>query len=251
MKYFLGIISLNIKQHLYFRTTAIFSLFSFLILFLIKSSLWSKIGNADYISYFGIITIVSSFINANTDRYFQDIYQNGSISFLLLRPINFGVNIFLQDFAKALSNFILHSIPLLVVLILFFDVNIYFGIINLASFIFSIICAYFFNWLISYIIGLCIFFYNNNEGFIQIKNILFLFFSGSLIPLAFFPKSFQNILAYLPFRVLYQIPIEILNNTNLASFNLILRQLFWILILLVFTCFFHKKAVKKIEIMGG
>ncbi len=251
MRYLLGIISLNIKQHLYFKTTAIFSLFSFLILFLIKSSLWSKIGNTDYISYFGIITIVSSFINSNTDRYFQDIYQSGSIFFLLLRPINFGFNIFLQDFAKAISSFILHSIPLLAVLIIFFNINIYFGIINFCLFIFSILCAYLFNWLISYIIGLCVFFYSNNEGFIQIKNILFLFFSGSLIPFAFFPKALQKILNYLPFKVLYQIPIEILNNTDLKSFNLISKQIFWILFFLAFTCIFHKMAIKKIEIMGG
>ncbi|UTD06516.1 ABC-2 family transporter protein [Treponema denticola] len=251
MKYLLGIISLNIKQHLYFKISAVFSIFSLLFLFLIKSSVWSQIGNADYISYFAIITIVSSFISVNTDRYFQTIYQTGSISFLLLRPINFGINIFLQDSAAALTRFILKSLPLLIVLILFFDVNIYHGIINLYLFIFSVFCAYLFNWFTAYIIGLCVFFYGNNEGFIQIKNILFLFFSGSLIPVDFFPEVLQKILNYLPFRILYQIPIEVLNNSNLKSFSLISRQLYWIFFLLVFTYIFHRTAIKKIEIMGG
>ena len=251
MKYLLGIISLNIKQHLYFKISAVFSIFSLLFLFLIKSSVWSQIGNADYISYFAIITIVSSFISVNTDRYFQTIYQTGSISFLLLRPINFGINIFLQDSAAALTRFILKSLPLLIVLILFFDVNIYHGIINLCLFIFSVFCAYLFNWFTAYIIGLCVFFYGNNEGFIQIKNILFLFFSGALIPFDFFPEILQKILNYLPFRVLYQIPIEVLNSSNLKSFNLISKQLYWIFFLLVFTCIFHRTTIKKIEIMGG
>ena len=242
MKYLLGIISLNIKQHLYFKISAVFSIFSLLFLFLI---------NTDYISYFAIITIVSSFISVNTDRYFQTIYQTGSISFLLLRPINFGINIFLQDSAAALTRFILKSLPLLIVLILFFDVNIYHGIINLYLFIFSVFCAYLFNWFTAYIIGLCVFFYGNNEGFIQIKNILFLFFSGSLIPVDFFPEVLQKILNYLPFRILYQIPIEVLNNSNLKSFSLISRQLYWIFFLLVFTYIFHRRAIKKIEIMGG
>ena len=241
MKYLLGIISLNIKQHLYFKISAVFSIFSLLFLFLIKSSVWSQIGNADYISYFAIITIVGSFISVNTDRYFQTIYQTGSISFLLLRPINFGINIFLQDSAAALTRFILKSLPLLIVLILFFDVNIYHGIINL----------YLFNWFTAYIIGLCVFFYGNNEGFIQIKNILFLFFSGALIPFDFFPEVLQKILNYLPFRILYQIPIEVLNNSNLKSFSLISKQLYWIFFLLVFTYIFHRRVIKKIEIMGG
>ena len=240
MKYLLGIISLNIKQHLYFKISAVFSIFSLLFLFLIKSSVWSQIGNTDYISYFAIITIVGSFISVNTDRYFQTIYQTGSISFLLLRPINFGINIFLQDSAAALTR-----------LILFFDINIYHGIVNLCLFIFSIFCAYLFNWFTAYIIGLCVFFYGNNEGFIQIKNILFLFFSGALIPFDFFPEVLQKILNYLPFRVLYQIPIEILNSSNLKSFNLISKQLYWIFFLLVFTYIFHRRAIKKIEIMGG
>ena len=251
MKYLLGIISLNIKQHLYFKISTVFSIFSLLFLFLIKSSVWSQIGNADYISYFAIITIVSSFISVNTDRYFQTIYQTGSISFLLLRPINFGLNIFLQDFAAALTRFILKSLPLLIVLILFFDINIYHGIVNLCLFIFSIFCAYLFNWFTAYIIGLCVFFYGNNEGFIQIKNILFLFFSGALIPFDFFPEVLQKILNYLPFQVLYQIPIEVLNNSNLKSFSLISKQLYWIFFLLVFTYIFHRTAIKKIEIMGG
>ena len=231
MKYLLGIISLNIKQHLYFKISAVFSIFSLLFLFLIKSSVWSQIGNADYISYFAIITIVSSFISVNTDRYFQTIYQTGSISFLLLRPINFGLNIFLQDFAAALTRFILKSLPLLIVLILFFDINIYHGIVNLCLFIFSIFCAYLFNWFTAYI--------------------LFLFFSGALIPFDFFPEVLQKILNYLLFRVLYQIPIEVLNNSNLKSFNLISKQLYWIFFLLVFTYIFHRTAIKKIEIMGG
>ncbi|WP_024467263.1 ABC transporter permease [Treponema pedis] len=251
MKYLLGIISLNIKQHLYFKISAVFSIFSLLFLFLIKSSVWSQPGNTDYISYFALITIVGSFIGVNTDRYFQTVYQSGSISFLLLRPINFALNIFLQDFAKSLTGFILKSLPLLIVLILFFDVNIYYGIVNLCLFILSVFCAYLFNWFTAYIIGLCVFFYGNNEGFIQIKNILFLFFSGSLIPVDFFPKTLQKILNYLPFRVLYKIPIEVLNNSNLKSFSLISKQLYWILFLLVFTCIFHRAAIKKIEIMGG
>nr|WP_245609056.1 hypothetical protein [Treponema putidum] len=61
----------------------------------------------------------------------------------------------------------------------------------------------------------------------------------------------QKILNYLPFKVLYQIPIEVLNNSNLKSFNLISKQLYWIFFLLVFTCIFHRTAIKKIEIMGG
>ena len=129
--------------------------------------------------------------------------------------------------------------------------NIYHGIINLCLFIFSGFCAYLFNWFTAYIIGLCVFFYGNNEGFIQIKNILFLFFSGSLIPVDFFPEVLQKILNYLPFRILYQIPIEVLNNSNLKSFSLISRQLYWIFFLLVFTYIFHRRAIKKIEIMGG
>lgn len=251
MKYLLSIISLNIKQYLYFKMSAVFSLFSFLVLFLIKSSLWSKIGNTDYISYFGIITIISSFISLGTDRYIKNIYQTGAISSSLLLPINFGVNIFLKDFAKALSNFLLRSLPLLAVLLLFFRMNIYFGMINFSLFIFSVLCAYFFNWLIAYIIGLCVFFYNNNEGFIQIKNILFLFFSGALIPLDFFPQKLQKILNFLPFKVLYQIPVEILNSTHLNSVNLISKQVLWIFLSLMFAIVFHKTAIKKIQIIGG
>lgn len=251
MNQFLGLLSLNFKSHFYFRVAAIFSLFSSLVIFLIQSSLWSKLGNSNYTQYFAVVAITNSVASFATERYLQGEYQSGNIVLWLIRPISFGKLCFLQDLAGLCSNFILHTLPLLILLKIFFQVKIFYGFINLALFCISLFCAFIFSWLLSYLIGLAVVFYKNNEGIIQFKNIFLGFLAGGLVPLDIFPDFLRNVLYYLPFRVLYQIPQEILGSKITDTINLIGLQAFWIVIGSISVFYVQNKAINKMEIMGG
>ena len=89
-----------------------------------------------------------------------------------------------------------------------------------------------------------------------VKETVVLLLSGASIPLAFFPEGFRQVVEYLPFRAVYDIPLTVLlarNGTDSLA-GLLPRlgiQLFWCVVLSVCGNLFWNHAVKKITVNGG
>ncbi len=221
------------------------------MVFFIKSSLWSKISNSSYIEYFALITIVNSFVNVDTDRYFQNQYQSGKIALILSKPINLGIHTFIQDLGNSLAKIVLHTVPLLIFFYFIYGLKFNSNSTTLILFIISLLFSFLFSWVINFIVGISVFYLKNNEGLIQFKYLILSFFTGSLIPYQFFPDALNKVLDYLPFRVIYQIPFQLLESGVSSSFRLLSIQLFWCTIFYFFASWFAKRSIDRVEIMGG
>ena len=93
----------------------------------------------------------------------------------------------------------------------------------------------------------------NIWGFSILKTSIIKFFSGSLIPLAFFPEIVRNIFEQLPFASLVYTPVMIymgkLKGIDLAfAFG---KQIAWIIVFVVIAKLMWRLAEKRLAVQGG
>jgi ABC-2 type transport system permease protein len=77
--------------------------------------------------------------------------------------------------------------------------------------------------------------------------------SGLLIPISFFPKTAQKILAVLPFEHIAYTPLELyLGKLDRAqALGALATEWFWVLVLLVLAHLWWNHSVRNITIHGG
>ena len=96
-------------------------------------------------------------------------------------------------------------------------------------YLFSLTLAYLINFFFNICFGFSAFVFKNLWGSNLLKTSIVAFMSGSLIPLAFFPKVISDILSFLPFSSLIYTPVMIIVGKYDASqiLQALLLQLFW------------------------
>ncbi|MGA8532495.1 MAG: ABC-2 family transporter protein, partial [Candidatus Tumulicola sp.] len=106
---------------------------------------------------------------------------------------------------------------------------------------------------LNFMIGTCAIPLKSILALIRAKYWLIELLSGLLIPIAFFPKVLQNILAWLPFEYIAYRPLMIyLGKLPLkAALLTIAAQWCWVAALLLLANLWWDRAVKKITIQGG
>src|SRR5690606_36308061 len=90
-------------------------------------------------------------------------------------------------------------------------------------------------------------------GLMIIKNVVFSFFSGSLLPSSFFPDWLNQILKFLPFQSMIEKPINILmgNYSSIEILESFLTQLLWVLVLSLACNLSFNKLKKHVVSVGG
>jgi ABC-2 type transport system permease protein len=102
-------------------------------------------------------------------------------------------------------------------------------------------------FIIGFILGIINFWFEENTAILDFYRNIALLLSGAVFPLSFLPDTFFMIVSLLPFQLTLYFPIEILLN-NLYPMEIrkgLLLQVFWVLILGIFTIFLWKKGRKK------
>ena len=90
------------------------------------------------------------------------------------------------------------------------------------------------------------------SGLFQTIDVFMVIFAGIIMPLSFYPPMLQKIAYLLPFAYYYYIPVTVMQSNLLlsAQINIILMQLFW----LILAIFIYKKmwhaGVKKFTAVG-
>ena len=128
--------------------------------------------------------------------------------------------------------------------------------INLIYFVVAVVLALIVNFSMEMIVATICLYTESTWGINIVKETIVLLLSGASIPLAFFPEGFRQVVDFLPFRAVYDIPLTILLQKNgtdtieglLPMFGL---QLAWALILTLAGTLFWNYSVRKITVNGG
>ena len=257
----------NVFQRLIsYKANAIIFMFGDFLMLAVTYYLWKAIYGSttepilngfnfnEMIIYIFISFLTSIMISVDISYDISREVMDGSIAINLVRPINYEKRMFFQGLGNVLYNFvIIFIIAFSATSFLFYKFFGYLSIFRIFIYFISIILGIFINFYFSYIFGLISFKITNMWGLSQIMQALVNLLSGTLIPIAFFPKWAQAITNFLPFSSAIYTPSMIYLG-KIEGVNIFLAlalQLFWVIVLMVISKKMWRALIKSLTILGG
>jgi ABC-2 type transport system permease protein len=207
------------------------------------------ISKTQIVTYIILSRIIYSQVSFGSNLYIADRVQSGEIAIDMLVPLNFR----LLNYVIRMGDFIFYifsqAIPAVFISFVFFGlsgpVSIYAGIVFVLSLVMSVTMAFF----IELILGMMAFYTSSGWGLQQIKVAIMGFFSGALVPVAFFPDWLKEIVNVLPFKDLVYTPIAV--YLGILQEKALVSQLIWTIILFLISGAFYRLAIRKLTVQGG
>lgn len=247
------IIKIEIKKAFEYKLDMISELLYLPIKIAICVILWGSIykggGNFEYSFKWIIFYYVSSSLLDYlltpfckiTYELMEDV-RSGDLDIYLVRPFPYVLTKYFSNF-KTVFTF-------LPIFILFLIVNNNFSIISLLGSLLMLINATIILFFLFFLIGVFSFKFENILSFRDNMWNLIKLFSGSLLPIAFYPDFMQKVSNYLPFQCIYYKPIEWVLNQNVVYFDLIVSCI-WAILLFIVGKKAWDKAIRKYCSQGG
>ncbi|MBR4819365.1 MAG: hypothetical protein IKZ74_04855 [Clostridiales bacterium] len=267
IKRHLALTRAGIMESLQYRLGTAVTLFANLIYLVLVYFLWKAIYASagtdvvngmtftDTMIYLILATALFNFLEMFVVWDMSRSIQSGKIILDLLKPMRFREYTFWSYSGSHVVLFALTFVPTFIVVLIVTNGAIPMGI-NLLWFAVATVLALIVNFSMEMIVATICLYTESTWGINIVKETIVLLLSGASIPLAFFPDALRQVVDYLPFRAVYDIPLTILlekNDTNtieglLPMFGL---QLAWALILTLAGTLFWNYSVKKITVNGG
>jgi ABC-2 type transport system permease protein len=200
-----------------------------------------------------IMGTLISLLVSNTNVYsISDKIQTGNIEINIIRPIGLFRTLLFETIGSKVTVLLMEITPILVLGLWVFSISISFDWTLLWFFI-TLLNGFMVFFLLTYLAGLCSFWYIRIFHLEFMLNHIINFFSGMMIPLWFFPNALLAITSYLPFKLIYYSPLSIvLGKTNGTEIGQTLLQGYaWIILLAGAVVFVWHKGKKKLIIQGG
>lgn len=205
------------------------------------------------LTYTVVSAMISVILSTNVERRISQSVYKGTIAIDMMRPVNV-FSVFLAEDAATVTALIFQNlIPILIIGSVFIRLPRPESACGFVLFLLSLGMAFWINWLLSCMFGMISFWAMNMDALIQVKKHLIRLLSGSIIPLWFFPDWLKNILEWLPFAYLYQLPLNFyIGKYDSSSLLMGLSvQLIWLVGLLFAFLYLQKRVTSKIMIQGG
>ena len=209
-----------------------------------------------------VLTTIFGFVTFNDDTVWlinRDIRQ-GTIGNFLIKPISYRGKFIASNIGAFLVVSLVFGIPLYATGL---GVLIGIGYLPVASiwdfiahfllFLIASVLACLLHGAISYIFGILCFYTTAAWGLNALKTTVIAFLSGTLLPIAFFPNIFREIVSYMPFAGMSQNPILILmmKYDYLECGKVILISFGWWVLLELIGKLLFNHAIKIVTVQGG
>jgi ABC-2 type transport system permease protein len=195
-----------------------------------------------------LISVGSAWVTSDLSR----AIRSGDVAVDLMRPWNFYAYWLSQQLGDRLFNLLLRGSLTYVIGVLYYGARLP-ALSDLPVIALSIALAVLISSAYSFLLNATAFWLLDDSGILTIGSIITMFFSGFLIPLAFFPPWLASIASFLPFQAIAGLPIEIflgrLHGVNLAQALAV--QCCWAIILTGLALIQMRAAMQKIVIQGG
>ena len=209
-----------------------------------------------------VLTTVFGFVTFNNDTlwFINKEIKDGTIGNYVIKPISYRGRFVASNIGALLMMSLVFGIPLygaslgVLIGIGFLPVpSVLDFIAHFALFIVASVLASLLNDVISYIFGVLCFYTSAAWGLNSLKTTIISFLSGALLPLAFFPNVFREIVSYMPFAGMSQNPVLILmmKYSYLECAKVILVSLGWLILLELFAKLLFNHAIKIVTVQGG
>ncbi len=205
------------------------------------------------LTYVGVGWIIRSFYFNNIDQDLSQQVAEGKLVMDLIKPVNIQLMYISQALGESIFRLALLTAPTAAVLLLVFPLRRPASWTHFAAFLVSVAMTFFLVAGINFAVGTLAIRLLSILGLLRAKYFLLELFSGLLIPISFFPHSFQIVLNFMPFQYISYVPLLIylgkIQGAGLA--RAIAMQIFWVLVLLAIGDLMWKWSSRKITIQGG
>ncbi len=228
------------------------------ILPFILMGLWMQVGAhapvgwepVDVARYFFAVFLVRQYTVTWVIWEFESDVLHGRLSHALLRPLDPGWVYLAAHLAERLSR-----LPFLILVcgaffLLYPEAWFWPPLRHLALFALTVNLAFAVRYLAQYSLAMLAFVMERASALESLWQILYLFLSGTVIPLAFFPEALQRWVYWTPFPYIVDIPVRALLHGEIAPQALGTLGL-WVLGLLVLNRALWRWGLRRYSAMGA
>ncbi len=204
------------------------------------------------INYVVLAQLLMPLIDNNLIFNFGWMIREGQVAIDLLRPMDLQAR-FYVDSAGSLALNLLIKTPLLIIAVIFFQVQLPRDVLTWLVFLVSLILGhavmFFFDWIFS-----CLAFYSTETwGLSVVRVAVVTFFSGAIVPLPMMPPWLQAIANVLPFAQSIYVPVSFLSGVTpiSAAPQAWLIQLAWLIGLGAISRVVFRRSLRQVTVQGG
>ncbi len=185
--------------------------------------------------------------------YMSHQVRNGNIDADLLCPMDFQQMMLYRNASRILVLFFMNVLPVTAFAVLFMGFQLPASPGNTVIFFLSLFLAYFAVFGTDFLLGLLAMGIKNTRYVSWSYRAVSDFFSGKLVPLWLFPSALRAVSLCLPFRCIYDIPLNIWIGSYSAAetARALLLQLFWAAALLLLGRACWHSVQKHYSVQGG
>ena len=239
------------------------SLYCFVMYFIWKAVFASSGENSfmgfsmtDMTVYVFLSNLVGFLTSTDSTDNLADEIHDGSIIMRMIKPVNVDYSLLAFEIGNKVMMLTCLFLPVMLGVEIYRYVSlgyVAFNIVNFLIFIFSTILSYFLSFYINLIFGYLAFYLLNVWGFSILKGSIIKFFSGAMIPLAFFPGVVRTIFEQLPFASLVYVPTMIyMGKYSAVEILFVLgKQIFWLFVFVWISRLIWQWAQKRLAVQGG
>lgn len=266
MKAFASIIKIRFNLLLQYRIAAIAGgitqfFFGMIMIMVLYGFYYSTDGEMpiDYksaITYIWMGQAMLGMLPWNGDTEIQNLIRTGNVSYELLRPMNLYNYWFARAFALRTAPTLLKSIPIFIIALLLpsdYSMNVPPNIQAFVAWIIATFGGLMISCTITNIINITTLYSVSGDGIQRLLSSIVTIFSGMVVPLPLFPERFKEILGYLPFSGLVDIPVRFFIGD--ISFNQLPGylgfQCLWAVLLYILGQWILNKKIKDLIVQGG
>lgn len=183
-----------------------------------------------------------------------DRITSGDVVSDLYRPFDLQSWWIAQDAGRAGFQLIFRGIPPFGVAALVFDLRLPADPTVWVAFLVSLALGVTVAFAWRFAISLSAFWLLDARGFVQLTGLVFIFFSGLVLPLAFFPSGLRAVADALPFATIVQLPAEVFLSKHRSLGELVLvlaRQAAWLAALVLVGRLVLARAWRRVVVQGG
>lgn len=208
---------------------------------------------AQLLTYIGVGWIIRSFYFNNIDQELAYQVIEGRLAMDLIKPVNIQFMYVARAAGESVFRLALLTLPTAVVLFLVFPLRPPKSAGDAAVFLVSVGLSFLIVAAINFSVGTFALRLQSILGLMRAKFFLLELFSGLLLPISFFPRFAQKIMAVMPFQYISYVPMLIylgkLHGRSLA--RAIGVQILWVAILLAIGDGLWRWSTRKVIIQGG
>jgi len=211
------------------------------------------VGREQMLVYSVMAIVLSNLFTVSVETNVRGKIRRGNVAVDYIKPVNVFLMYFAEDIGSMVTALFLRCAPILLCSALFIAAPRPASFTAFILFAASSLLSYLILWLISALVGLMYFKAVEMGPVGTIKDYLIMIFSGSFVPIWFFPEPVQKVLEFLPFIYTYQLPLGIYIGRTSAVRGLkgMLIQLIWVAVFLALFITLKRKTERNIFVQGG